>query len=709
MARRSRELPKVNAALARVAVVAVAAGLTAAPMSKPVSSSRPSGSVKATAVGAMATGNTLTPATADDGRPPTYPSMQQWAGAPGDWVLSGQSRILVSGPDQSVAADVARLFQQDLALESGRHLAVLTTPAGQHVAPNPHDIALSLDAGDPALGDEGYRLDAGDVLAVHANARSGLLYGAQSILQIIKSDPQRSHVPHGTARDWPALSQRGQMIDVGRKYYPLPYLRAQIREMAWMKLNMLHLHLTDWNGFRFYSQAYPTLASPQHYTSAELRDLDHYAAEYGITIIPEIDLPAHSSWLTRWDPSIALSCPSMSVTHWPGGSLGGWMIDVTSPKARTVAKTLITELAQTFSGKYIHIGGDEIEYDQQKANCPELVNWSASHGYPYPGDAIVDFTNDLDSTLRSLGKSTELWQWWDFNGQKTSITPNKDIRVDVWLEDPSAKASQGYHTIGSQDGYLYVSAGYGTTPGQYGYMPAENIYMNYPFTTGPNIDGYRISRWSDQAENKPAEWFGFFAQRPLQVLAERTWGGPRSVSAPRYYQRVDSIGGPPAADPLTAIPQSQYQVADVSSQETTAENDAAANAFDDNPLTAWSSQYSPVAPLGPQHLTVDLGASYPVAGVWVEPRQDGKTVSNLYNTQGRIKDYQIQLSNDGRSWQTAASGEFPDDQPGTRITFHTTHARYVRLVAASDWKAVFVDAIAELTVLRAPDSSGVSQ
>lgn len=700
--------------LAKVAVVAVAAALTAAPVSKPAQGTRSSGDVRpagagAAAVTAAATGNTLTPATADDGRPATYPSMQQWSGASGDWVLAAQSRILVSGPDQSAAADIARLFQQDLALETGRHPAVLATPAGQQVAPKPHDIVLSLDAGDPALGDEGYSLNAGDVLAVHANARSGLLYGTQSILQIIKSDPQRSHVPHGTARDWPALSQRGQMIDVGRKYYSLSYLYAQIRQMAWMKLNMLHLHLTDWNGFRFYSQAYPTLASPQHYTPAELRDLDSYAAEYGVTIVPEIDLPAHSSWLTRWDPSIALSCPSMSVTHWPGGALGGWMIDVTSPKARTIAKTLITELAQTFSGKYIHIGGDEIEYDQQKANCPELVNWAASHGYQYPGDAIVDFTNDLDNTLRGLGKSTELWQWWDYNGQKTSITPNKDIRVDVWLEDPSAKASQGYHTIGSQDGSLYVSAGYGTTPGQYGYMPAENIYMAYPFTTGPDIDGYKISRWSDQAENKPEAWFGFFAQRPLQVLAERTWGGPRSVSAPRYYQRVDSIGGPPSQDPLTAVPQSRYKVADVSSQETTAENGAAANAFDDNPLTAWSSQYSPVAPLASQHLTVDLGSSYPVAGVWVEPRQDGKTISSLYNTQGRIKDYQVQISNDGRSWQTAASGEFPDDQPGTRITFAAAQARYVRLVAASDWKAVFVDAIAELTILRAPDSSGPSQ
>jgi hexosaminidase len=493
------------------------------------------------------------------------------------------------------------------------------------------------------------------------------------------------------------------MIDVGRKYFPLSYLRSQIRRMAWMKLNLLHLHLTDWNGFRFQSTAYPTLASPQHYTVQQLRSLDQYAQEWGVTIEPEIDVPGHSSWLTRWDPRLALTCPSMSVSHWPGGSMGGWMLDVTSPRARTVVKTIIKEMASVFSGPYIHIGGDEIEYDANKNQCPEMVNWAKSHGYKYPGDDIVDFINDLDTAVRAAGKKAEIWHWWDFNNQQTSITPRKDIRVTVWLEDPKTKAAQGYQTIGSQDGYLYVSPGYGTVPGQYGYMPADQIYDTYPFTTGPNIQGYKVSRWSDRAENQPTSWFDFYSRRPVEVLAERTWGGPRSVTAARFYQRVDTIGDPPPAQ-LTAVPQWTYRLADVSSQETTTENAKATQAFDGNPLTAWSTQYSPVAPFGPQHLTIDLRRQYPVAGVVIEPRQDGKTISNLYDTQGRIKDYRVQVSTDGRRWTTVKSGTLPDDQTATTVTFASHGARYVRLVALSDWKAVFVYAVGELTVLRAPSA-----
>ena len=681
----------------------ICATLTATSTAAPVTAlagSRPAPSAPQTSA---YDGNTLTPRTADaPGRPATYPSIRNWSGRRGRWSLARSSVILVEGPRPRVAQGVARMFGHDLAAETGRRVPVRVARHG--AAARSHDVLLSLGAQDPQLTNQGYRLTVGRVLAIRADARSGLLYGTESVLQIIKADPARTHVPHGTATDWPSLPQRGEMIDVGRKYYPLSYLRSQIRRMAWMKLNMLHLHLTDWNGFRFYSNAYPHLASPRHYTPEQLRSLDQYARHWGVTIVPEIDVPGHSSWLTRWDPRLALKCPSMSVSHWPGGSMGGWVLDVTSPRARTVVKTIIRELASVFSGPYIHIGGDEIPYDADKDKCPKLVNWAKQHGYQYPGDDIVDFINDLDTAVHAAGKKAELWQWWDFNGQQTSIAPRKDIRVDVWLEDPQTKAAQGYKTIGSQDGYLYVSPGYGTVPGQYGYMPAKKIYNSYPFTFGPNIQGYKISRWSDRAENKPPSWFDFYARRPVEVLAERTWGGPRSVTAARFFERVDTIGDPPPSQ-LTAVPQWRYHLADVSSQETTAENGTATRAFDGNPLTAWSSQYSPVAPLGTQHLTIGLGRRYPVSGVVVEPRQDGKTISNLYDTLGRIKNYRLQLSADDRSWTTVASGTLPDDQTASTITFRPHAAQYVRLVALSDWKAVFVYAIGELTVLRAPNAS----
>lgn len=629
--------------------------------------------------------------------PATVPSVVGWVAAGGYWKPGASTRIAVPGPSSRTVRAVAGQLATDLQVLLGRRIEVV---AG---APNAGDIALSLDANDTGLGDEGYLLDVGAaIVAVRANAQSGLLYGTQSVLQALAADPDARAVPCGTARDIPAFRVRGEMIDCGRKYYPLDYLRAEIRRLAWYKLNTLHLHLTDWNGFRFESKAYPDLASPEHYTQAELRALDEYAVSWGVTLVPELDVPCHSSWLTRYDARLRLTDTSMDAPDaWPGSSTGGWTLDVTSTYAREFVKTLLREMAQVFSGPYLHIGGDEIPYDAAKAASPALVSYAAAHGWKYPGDVLVDFINDLNTTVRSTGKTAELWQWWDYNGQHTSLSPDTTIRVDEWLDDPTRRAHLGYPTVGTDENSLYVSPGYGVAPGQYGYMPAETVYQTQAFPRGANIEGYKISRWSDKAENQPPEWFDFFAHRPRQVLAERVWGGPRSADAEHFYARADRIGDAPP-NTLTAIPWTNYTVVAASSQETVAEHGPAACAIDGNPQTAWVSRYSPLAEFGDHTLQIDLGAQYPVAGIRVMPRQDGKTISALYATPCRTRDYRIEASADGKTWHEAATGTLANEQPASTIVFRTaTRARQIRFIALSDWAAVHVVSVAELAGLRA--------
>jgi hexosaminidase len=622
--------------------------------------------------------------------PVVYPSLRGWHGSTGAWHLNEASRIVVGAGDAMVLRDTATTFQADLATESGRPVPVVISSR-----PRPGDVSLTRTPPDQRLGSEGYRLDIGDVLTVAAPTVTGVFYGTQTIEQILKADPHRSLVPRGTAADWPDFGERAQMLDVGRKFYPLSYLKSQIRTMAWEKLNTFHLHFSDWEGFRIQTDAFPGLASPESYSKRDLRELQDYARRYHVTIIPEIDLPAHAVAIAKYDPKLRFSCHSLDYSHWPGADQGGWVLNIASDYTRAFVRRLLDEIIPMFDGPYFHVGGDEYPYDADKAACPELVTYQKDHGFAYPGDVFVDFFNQLDRQVRSYGKTTEMWEWWNFNGQQTSIQPNKDIVIDSWVgNDPSALANQGYQVVGTPENTLYVSAGFGQHPGQYGYVNVQNVYENYPFTHTPGIIGYKVSRWSDRAEQEPPSWLDFFAHRPLQILAERLWGGPRSASVWQFFGRTDGIGDAPPTQ-LTAVPKAGMRVVSADSQETAAENGAAANAIDDNPYTNWNTAYSGgVAPL-PHEIVLDLGRPYRLGGLRYLPRQDG-------GVNGRVSGYEVSFSDDGSHWKIAASGRFTDDQTEKEVDWSPAAARYVRLRALSEAGGGQLTSAAELTPLQAP-------
>jgi hexosaminidase len=615
--------------------------------------------------------------------PAVLPSLREWQGATGDWKLTDASRIVV---DDVSLWTTATTFRDDLAAEIGHRLSVVVG------RPRPGDIVLAKQR-DDALGSEGYRLDVDRVLTIAAPTDTGVFYGTQTVEQILKSDPDRASVPRGTARDWPDFGERAQMLDVGRKYYPMSYLESQIRQMAWQKLNTFHLHFTDWEGFRIQVDKFPGLAAAQSYSKSDIRELQDYASRYHVTIVPEVDLPAHAVAIAKYDPKLRFSCHSLDYSTWAGGDQGGWTLDITSDYTRQFVHDLLAEIVPMFDGPVFHIGGDEYQYDADKAACPELAAYQHERGFAYPGDVFVDFFNTLDAQIREYGKTTEMWEWWNFNDQQTSIQPNKDIVVDSWVgNDPGALAAKGYRVVGTPENTLYVSAGFGQHLGQYGYVDIQNVYENYPFTHPAGIIGYKISRWSDRAEQQSPEWFDFFARRPLQVLAERLWGGPRSATVWQFLARADAIGDPPPSQ-LTAVPKAGITVT-ADSAETSAENGAAVNAIDDNPYTIWHTAYTGgVAPL-PHTLTLDLGATFRLGGVRYLPRQDG-------GLNGRAGDYEVAVSNDGTNWNTVASGQFANDQTEKEADFATTSARFLRFTVLSEVNGNQYASVAELTPLQA--------
>lgn len=480
--------------------------------------------------------------------PATVPSLRAWTGDEGAFTFSKDTLIIVDGKYRNQLAEVASLFKNDLMQITGDdHKIVFKSK------PKAGELFLTLNNSDAAIGNEGYLLQAGNDVTIRANTDAGVFYGTQTLLQILKLDATHSMIPRGTARDFPLCEYRGQMIDVGRRYYQMSYLESQMREMAWFKMNMLHLHFTDWDGFRLVSKTYPGLATSPAYSKDDIRQLQDVAKRYHITIVPEIDLPAHAKAITDYDPKLRFGCDSMDTGHWAGSKDGGWMLDITRPEVRAWIKSLLDEFIPEFDGPYFHIGCDEWEFENKQWQCPELVDYMKKKGYAKPTDVFVEWINEVDAQVRSYGKTMQLWNWWDYK-QSSDLQPNKDIIINVWTAAPGHFTTNGWKVIDSpEDGpdALYVSPGDGgTSLGQYGYVDSKRIYELWNMPSDPNLMGFQLCRWSDEVESKSDAWLDGWAQRPLQVLAERVWGGPRSATVTAFYSRVDALGHPP--EPLTS-------------------------------------------------------------------------------------------------------------------------------------------------------------
>ena len=209
----------------------------------------------------------------------------------------------------------------------------------------------------PALTDSyAYRMAISDRVRIAAATEWGALAGLATLVQL----GARGSIDVAAVRDEPRYPWRGLMIDTVRHFIGMDTLRRTVDAMWFYKLNVLHLHLTDDQGFRFRSDAYPELASPEAYSRAELAGLVAYAADRGIRVVPELDVPGHAtSWLAA-HPEWGL--PGSASVSGPSTRFGvhGGCLDPGNPAAMTAISALLGELADVFRDECIHFGGDEV-------------------------------------------------------------------------------------------------------------------------------------------------------------------------------------------------------------------------------------------------------------------------------------------------------------------------------------------------------------
>ncbi len=444
-------------------------------------------------------------------KPFVIPELTSWTGAEGQTALSGRV-VVKSSKARAVAqawvADFQTMFAQQPTIVSGRA--------------QKGDLVLSLRA-DKKLGEEGYTLKIGESVELTASTERGLYWGTRTLLQMLEQ-VQGATLPKGVTTDIPQYSLRGFMIDCGRKFIPMSYLRNLTKVMAYYKMNTLQIHLND-NGFRQYfggdwnkTQAafrlecdtYPGLtAKDGSYTKSEFIDLQKLAEANNVEIIPEFDAPAHSLAFTQYKPEIGSK--EYGMDH----------LDLSNPETYTFMDALWKEYIggkePVFRGPRVHIGTDE--YSNAKKEVVEQFR---------------AYTDHYIRLVESYGKQAVLWgALTHANG--TTPVKSKNVIMDIWYNgyaDPAEMKKQGYKLISIPDGLTYIvpAAGY-----YYDYLNTQYLYEHYtPAVIGnqtfeendPDILGGMFAVWNDHAGNgittKDVHHRVFPA---LQTLAVKCWTG----------------------------------------------------------------------------------------------------------------------------------------------------------------------------------------
>lgn len=309
-------------------------------------------------------------------------------------------------------------------------------------------IALNITCGaaqaDNALR-ENYRLavdDKGVNLAVSGPV--GVLRGLATLRQLIVPMGDGFAFSAAMIDDQPRFGWRGLSIDVARHFSSLATLKRQIDAMELVKLNVLHLHLSDHEGFRFESKAYPLLTEREagkYYTQDQLRDLVAYAADRGIRIVPEIDMPGHSKAIITAYPDLAARPPAGTNVF------GGASLNPASPETFRFLDTLLGELASVFPGQYVHIGGDELPERAWKGD-PQIEALRQKEGLSSHDELQAYFHTRVRTILKKYGKTAMGWD------EIASEKLPSDVVVQAWRGSKQTARVTGYGNP------VVVSAGY---------------------------------------------------------------------------------------------------------------------------------------------------------------------------------------------------------------------------------------------------------
>lgn len=481
------------------------------------------------------------------------PSVAEWRAGQGCFSLDKKARIIVdtdSRPpekdrkqpteaDQQALWDIATLLNESLG-KNFYFRTELTVCKGTEADLKSGDIYLGYAKEENGLGKEGYTCDITDKCVIKAEAATGVRWGTVTLMQLLFANTGKN-APQGQIRDYPLYEVRGFGIDVARKPVSLDTLYRIMETMSWYKMNDLTIHLNDneilatsgltgsaeqamtaESAFRLESyvlgvQVGEGVQTPQEYaySKEEFAQFIATAKTYGVTVVPEIDTPAHSLAITKLYPEYALRTSNESVDQ----------IDLSNDKAVTFVEKIWQEALDEEKGAFreaeiVNIGMDEYYGD---------------------GEQYRQYLNRINDLVQETGKTVRLWGSLSNMGGTTKPSP-ENLQMNIWSTvwaDPLTMYEEGYSLINMQNNHLYIIPG-----GGYDRLNARDLYENwapnrfYDYNRretvpaySPQMLGATYMIWNDMCGRLDVgiceyDIYERFME-PLGVMAVRLWGAEK--------------------------------------------------------------------------------------------------------------------------------------------------------------------------------------
>lgn len=461
------------------------------------------------------------------------------------FVLTDKTAIVLASSDKELT-DLGNYLAEKLKPATGFDIPVRVGEKGSGT------IFLTTSGADPGMGSEAYELRVDeDQIDLTANAPAGLFLGIQTLRQLLPEKIERAteapggvwEIATGTIRDYPEYSWRGSMLDVSRHFFSVADVKHYIDLISYYKMNILHLHLSDDQGWRIEIKSWPDLTKiggrsqvgggkGGYYTQEEYADIVSYAASRYVTIVPEIDMPGHvNAALVSYaelnqGPAINREAGGRDAKPTPGVPYTGIQVgfstlDINKEITFQFVNDVLRELAQMTPGPYLHIGGDEAAVTKKpdyiafvnrfkkivEANGKQMIGW----------EEIAQA--DLDSTV--------IVQYW--HSQKhASMAAEKNAKM---IFSPAEKV------------YLDMKYDSTTKPGLHwaGYTEVDSSYMWDPATRVAGIEkeqilGVEAPLWSETLVTMDDIEYMLFPRMP--GVAEVGWTAAKDRNWDDYKVRL---------------------------------------------------------------------------------------------------------------------------------------------------------------------------
>jgi hexosaminidase len=452
--------------------------------------------------------------------------------AAGQLVVDSSFSVAISGHKEPRLQRAVEIFLSDLRRQTGMlplDMKMSDSSTGT--------LLIHADSGSKEvqeLGeDESYRLEITSSSAkLNAQTTLGVMRGLQTFLQLVETAPSGFAVPAVVIDDKPRFPWRGLMIDAGRHFMPLEVIKRNLDGMAAAKLNVFHWHLSENQGFRIESKKFPKLhemgSDGLYYTQGEVRDVIAYAHDRGIRVIPEFDMPGHSTaWFVGY-PDLA-SAPGPYAVERKWGVFDPAM-DPTREHTYHFLDEFIGEMAMLFPDKFFHIGGDEVNGKQWDAN-PKIQAFMRAHGMKTNQDLQAYFNKRVQEIVRKHGKTMIGWD--------EILRPElpKSIVIQSWRgqESLAQAAKQGYRGLLSHGYYIDLMW---PASQHYAVDPMSDATAGLSPEESKRILGGEATMWAEYVspENIDSRIWPRTA-----AIAERFWSPQNVRDVNSMYQRLEEV------------------------------------------------------------------------------------------------------------------------------------------------------------------------